>query len=190
MKKIFFTINCLVILLFFTSCIYHPHYICEYISDKKLYSKTLEENFFDPALDDYTVDENIFVLIPEATLCYTESKAVAKCRFLFSVFSKSDSYKYNIDSISLILDGKEHDIYEYPIDYYPYEKDFYTSFSTYSGSTDYYWSNYHLGYFTFPTPKDKEVEFKVTVSDFNLAKYTFTYKYSIKFTFDLFISKV
>lgn len=190
MKNLLVIVNTFIILSLFSSCATHPHYVCEYVSDEKLYLKSLEDKFDDFVFNKYTVNENIFVLKPEATLCYCESKNEAKCRFLFTVYSKNELYKYKIDNISLILNGKEHDVYEYQIDYYPYDRETYTTFTKSSKESDYYWSNFHLGYVSFPTPQNKQVEFKVTVSDSDSHQYIFTYKYFIKFTFDLFISKV
>ncbi|MBD5438201.1 MAG: hypothetical protein HDR37_06505 [Treponema sp.] len=190
MKKTLVVANIFIVLLLFSSCAIHPHYVCEYVSDEKLYLKSLENKLDDFVFEKYTVNENVFVFKPEATLCYCDSKTEAKCRFLFTVYSKRESYKYHIDNICLILDGKEHDVYEYQIDYYPYDRETYTNFTKGSKKSDYYWSNFHLGYFSFPTPQSKQIEFKITVSDLDFNQYTFSYKYFIKFTFDLFISKV
>ena len=190
MKRIIIFVNILLAFFLFSSCTSHPHYVCEYVSDENLYLKSLENKLDDFVFDKYTANDKIFVFKPEATLCYCDSKNEAKCRFLFTVYSKTESYKYHIDNISLVINGEEHGINEYQIDYYPYDKETYTTFNKNSKDSDYYWSNYHLGYFSFPTPKNKQVEFKITISDSNLNTYTFNYKYFIKFTFELFFSKV
>ena len=95
----------------FSSCVLHPHYVCEYVSDENLYLKSLENKLDDFVFDKYTVNENIFVFKPEATLCYCDSKNESKCRFLFTRknvelslhFLLLSKYLYVIISVNIVL---------------------------------------------------------------------------------------
>ena len=190
MKKVIFFIYFCFIILGLSSCVYSPHYVINYISDKKIYSKSLNGKIFDSDFYEYTIDDNIYVLKPEVTTCYSKTKKESVIRFFFSVYSDDPNFKYKVEDIDFILDEKKHNISEYKINYFPCETELYTPFEKNYVISDYYMSNYHLGFVTFPTPRNKKVEIIVTVSDDNSNHHSFVYKYSIKNTFEIFMSSV
>lgn len=171
-----------------SSCYYSPHYVCELVPEKALYAKSDSGNIFDYEFREYTINENVFLALPETAECWVRNKKQTKARFMFSVYSKSQEFEYTIQSINLIIDGENHDIHEFLIEYYPFDSEVYFPFEKSTIVKNYYISNYHLGFFIFPTPKDKKIDFVVTVSDNLSNQYTFVYKYTIKQIFDLFVS--
>ena len=176
--------------MFFSACIYSPHYVCEYISEEKLYSKSINGDIFSKDFSKYTVEDKVFVLTPEMTLCHSKSKNTSEARIALNVYAQTDSYKYTVKKINLELDDKEYDVKEFVTKYYPYDSDSYIPFTKCPVIEYYYWSHYHLGFITFPTPNNKNIKINVIVVDENGVQYTFTYSYLLKMTFDLFVSTV
>ena len=190
MKKVLCFLFLFSLSIILGSCYYSPHYVCELEPEKAVYAKSDRGNIFDSDFNEYTIDENVFLALPETAECWVRDKKQTKVRFMFSVYSKSQDFEYSIQSINLIFDGEEHDIHEFIIEYYPLASEVYFPFEKSTIVKNYYISNYHLGFFTVPTPKDKKIDFVVTVSDNQSNQYTFVYKYTIKHIFDLFVSTV
>ena len=166
---------------------FSPHYNCDIKSVNHIYSNAETGNFSSPELADYFIGDNLFVVLSECSNTLSvESKKTSCIRFLYKVYSKSENYSYTIKNVSFILDGKRHNINEFQIMYYPYESEKYIRFEKSRNIPDYYNSYYHLGYITFPTPKDKKLNIEVTVSDNNSEIHTFNYLFNIKIYYELF----
>ena len=110
MKRYFYFILIMLLTMLFSACIYSPHYIYEYISEEKLYSKSINGDIFSKDFSKYTIDGNVFVLTLEMTVCHSKSRKISSARIILNVYSQTDSYKYNIEKINLELDGKEYDV--------------------------------------------------------------------------------
>ncbi len=159
------------------------------ISDDYMGRLTARCDFENDRLKNYYDNETCFVVYQDSFITGSDEKEDIKkdnmrFRFVYEIFTKHKSFKYEINKVTFAIDGKNYNLTDCVYDYSPFDKVRKTEFDVVKVRPEYYQSNYFGGWYKVPYPKrDKKYSIIVDLTyefDGTKKSKTFKYDYEVK----------